>query len=139
MEEFITTARDLANGLDALSKVQRLVSAPVPWAIPEAAQPPTKDALRTYSLALMVEIAEWVQCIDWKTWKNDRVLAMPRNSDDIVLDEFADILAFLGILVVYMENWGMETEDIAAAYVRKSEENVRRIERNLGNGPDNTN
>ncbi len=134
MEEFITTARDLANGLDALVAVQRKVSAPVPGAVPEGSTFPTKDALRTYALATIVEIAEWVQTLDYKAWSNDKVLAAPRKADEIVLDEFADILAFIGILTLYMENWGMETEDIAHAYVLKSEENIRRIERNFGNG-----
>lgn len=138
MQEFIIVARDLANGLDALATVQKLVSAPVPGAIPVGTQHPSKDAVRTYTLALMVEVAEWVQTLDYKPWKNSDLQSDLRESKERVADEFADILAFLGILVVYMEQFGINTEDIAAAYAAKSAENVRRITRNLGNGPDNT-
>lgn len=132
MQEFITVARDLANGLDALVTVQKLVSAPVPGAIPVGTQRPSKDAVRTYTLALMVEVAEWVQTLDYKAWHPGSEAKL-RESNERVADEWADILAFIGILVVYMEQLGIETEDLAEAYVRKSAVNIERIGKNYGN------
>lgn len=127
MNENLTAARDLANGLDVLVAMQKQVSIPVPGAIVTGAAWPSKDAVRTYSLAMIVEIAEWLQTLDWKPWKNAGVEAHPWQQADIIADEFADILAFLGILTHYMDQWNITTEDIAAAYIRKSAENVRRI------------
>lgn len=128
---YLTGARDLANGLDVLVEMQKQVSSPVPGAIPTGSAWPTKDALRTYTLAMIVEVAEWVQTTDWKPWKNKsedaHIWDVYRTSD-----EFADILAFLGILLYYMEQWNISTEDIAAAYMRKSAENVRRINGSFG-------
>ena len=128
---YLTGARDLANGLDVLVEMQKQVSSPVPGAIPTGSDWPTKDAVRTYTLAMIVEIAEWVQTLDYKPWKNSAPDAYPVLSDTVA-DEFADILAFLGILTHYMGQWGIDTEAIAAAYMRKSAENVRRIAENFG-------
>lgn len=131
MNEYLTGARDLANGLDVLVEMQKQVSLPVPGAIVSGTAWPSKDAVRTYALAMIVEVAEWVQTLDYKAWKPG-TKAYPREHPEIVADEFADILAFLGILTHYMEQWGITTEDIAAAYIRKSAENVRRINASFG-------
>jgi len=96
---YLTGARDLANGLDVLVEMQKQVSSPVPGAIPTGSDWPTKDAVRTYTLAMIVEIAEWVQTLDYKPWKNSAPDAYPVLSDTVA-DEFADILAFLGILTI---------------------------------------
>lgn len=131
MNEPYTAARDIANGLDALVKMQRLVSAPVPGAIPVGTQHPSKDAVRTYTLALMVEVAEWVQTLDYKAWHPGSVAEL-RESKERVTDEWADVLAFIGILLVQMEQLGIETEDLAEAYVRKSAVNIERITKHFG-------
>lgn len=130
MNELLTGARDLANGLDVLVEMQKQVSLPVPGAIVTGTAWPTKDAVRTYTLAMIVEVAEWVQTLDYKAWKPG-VEARPREESERVADEWADVMAFMGILMHYMEQWGLTTEDLAAAYIRKSAENVRRINRDL--------
>jgi hypothetical protein len=81
-----------------------------------------KDTIRTYALALIVEVSEFLQTLDWKPWKNGK-----QESDERVLDEFADILAFVGVLITQLNAMGYSCEAITNAYLRKEHENVRRF------------
>jgi dimeric dUTPase (all-alpha-NTP-PPase superfamily) len=119
---------DLALGLSFLANVQAVVSKSVQDAIPEINELPSKDSIRTYVLAMIVELAEFVQTLDWKPWKNKRDIDYAR-----VLDEFADVLAFQGILILYMNRMGLASMDIAEAYNRKSIVNMQRFLGEHGN------
>lgn len=123
--------KPLADGLRTLLAVQKVVSSAVPGAIYDADNPPTKDALRTYSLAFIVEMAEWLQELDFKPWKNGKPEVSLRSHPAVVAEEFADMLAFLGILISYMDNLGITPDDLARAYVKKSEQNIVRINHNM--------
>ena len=94
---------------------------------------PTKDAIRSYVLALFVELGEFVQELDWKPWKNGKKIDKER-----VADEFADILAFLGVILVHLEALGIDEADLAKAYRMKSVTNLRRFLGELGEEYDQT-
>lgn len=84
----------------------------------------TPDVLRTYVLALIVEAGEFIQTLDWKPWrKNDRVTDM-----DKTVDELADIIAFVGMIILVLNSMGVSTDEISAAYLRKELINVKRFE-----------
>lgn len=121
----------LALGLAVLSSVQEIVSSAVPGAIPEPGISVTKDNFRAYTLALIVEISEFAQEFDYKSWSNNSNLLRVKDSSskERVLDEFADILAFLGVLLVYMERMGFSTRAIAEAYAYKTKVNMERLSR----------
>jgi|SRR5215204_3083203 len=130
--EHLRVVSALTKGLAILEEVQSTVSVPVPGAIPNEGGVPTKDAVRTYTLAMIVEIAEWVQTLDYKPWKNKAQLASLINNADTVAEEFVDILAFLGVLITYMHRLGISPSMLAQAYVRKSKINIHRIDAQLG-------
>jgi len=121
----------LALGLAVLSSVQEVVSGVVPDAIPLPGTPVTKENFRTYILALLVEVSEFAQEFDYKSWSSrSNLLGIKETSSpDRVLDEFADILAFLGVILVYMQRLGFSTRDIAEAYAFKTRVNMQRLSR----------
>ena len=115
----------LATGLDTLRFVQSNTSALAPNCIPDGNQTATADQLRTYFLALIIELGELVQELNWKPWKESKSINKER-----VADEFADVLAFLGIILEYLDRMGVSPQDIAEQYAVKTEVNVNRF---LGN------
>jgi dimeric dUTPase (all-alpha-NTP-PPase superfamily) len=113
---------DLAMGLSFLQRVQKVVSSPVSGAIPADGMLPTKDAIRTYTLAMIVETSEFLQTLNWKPWKD-----MKNLDKDRVVDEFADILAFQGIIIHYLFCLGITPGELAEAYAKKSITNIERF------------
>lgn len=112
----------LYDGLHLLLSIQSVTSRMTPDCIPPAGDPPTPDQIRTYFTALIVEITELLQELNWKPWKQERDVNLKR-----VADEFADILAFLGIIQVYLSRLGLSSSDLADAYVNKTMVNVSRF------------
>lgn len=88
---------------------------------------PTKDTLTRYALALVIETAEFSNELPWKTWK-------PGMDFDpqLLADEFADILAFLGTWLYLLDRLGLSTDDLTEAYLRKRQKNVARFEGTSG-------
>lgn len=115
-------AAALTVALVALAENQSEVSSPVPGCIPKDDDAPTKDAIRTYVLALFVELGEFLQELDWKPWKTKGAISAGK-----VADEFADILAFLGVVLVQLEHLGISEDMLANAYREKSIVNVERF------------
>lgn len=115
----------LASGLTHLADTQVVVSLPVKGAVPVTIEQLTKDNIRTYVLAMIIEIAEFTQTLDWKPWKTKTDF-----NPETTADEFADILAFLGLIVYYLNLMGISSETLARAYNRKS---IVNIDRFLGN------
>ncbi len=111
----------LENGLQVLARVQEQVSGMV-GAIPIEGKLATPDQVRTYFLALIRECSELLEEFNWKPWKKERAVDHGRASA-----EFADILAFLGIIIVYMRREGVLPGDLADAYAKKSSLNVSRF------------
>jgi hypothetical protein len=112
----------LFAGLSVLLDTQGLVSGMVSNALPHSG-PPTRDQVRTYFLATMVELVELMNELNWKPWKRSE-----REPDvEKVADEFADILAFLGVILNYLKAYGIDPYTLAGQYARKSKINVDRF------------
>ena len=112
----------LTEGLGMLALNQKVISQGDPECIPPEGQAPSKDAVRSYALALMIEVAEFTQELDWKPWKTKQLVDQER-----VADEFADILAFLGIILIYLDRMGISPSVLARAYNHKSKINIDRF------------
>jgi len=110
------------QGLSMLMGVQRIVSAPVPGCIPEDGMPPSKDAMRTYFMALVVELGELLQETDWKPWKDKQHI-----DRENIAEEFADVLAFLGVILIQLDALGVPPGVLANAYIHKTGKNVARF------------
>lgn len=112
----------LQAGLETLHGVQMVVSSLDKDCIPENGEHASTDQVRTYMLALIVELTELVQELNWKPWKNHKHINQAR-----VADEFADVLAFLGILIIYLDSLGIPPSRLAEAYVSKTKVNIERM------------
>lgn len=112
----------LSNALALIALNQKTISTGDSECIPADGHLPSKGAVRSYALALMVETAEFIQELDWKPWKNGK--KVDRNR---VADEFADILAFLGILILYLDRMGIPPGMLANQYREKSKVNIDRF------------
>ena len=113
---------DVKAGLRGLLRMQSEVSAGHPPDIPEPGEEASPEQIRSVMLALSVELAELTQELDWKPWKQKE-----RVDVEKVCDEFADVLAFLGLLVVYLGRLGATPEMLARAYRLKSALNIARL------------
>lgn len=111
---------DIALGLRALMQVQRFISSGVDGCIVEN---PGTDQVLTYGHALIHEVGEWMDEMEWKPWKVSKFGGSPFR----IADEWADILAFAGVLIYYMNQRGISPEHLAEAYLTKTRTNYRRI------------
>lgn len=83
----------------------------------------TPDNVRTFGLALIQEVNEFINELPrWKPWKKEKEVDRER-----LTDEFADILAFLGIMMSWMDQLDIFTQDLAEAFVKKSQVNIQRL------------
>jgi NTP pyrophosphatase (non-canonical NTP hydrolase) len=83
---------------------------------------PTRHALAQYAFALVTEVGELMQLLNWKPWKKDR----PTNKAE-VLDELADVWAFTLLLTnLVMDAVDASAEDVEAAYLKKTQVNLIR-------------
>ena len=83
----------------------------------------TPENLRLFSLALIVEVTEFLQEFNWKEWKRNNKVVYRQK----VTAEFADIIAFIGTLIVLLNSAGIHPEELAMAYLSKEAENVNRF------------
>ena len=81
------------------------------------------DTLRTYVLALVGEAVEFIQEFDWKPWRHKNKV----EDGAKILHEFADIIAFVGVLITLLEARGFTPEEITNAYIDKEHTNVSRF------------
>ena len=81
------------------------------------------EVLRTYVLAAIVELTELLQEMDWKPWRDKEKLM----DQDKVMEEFADVLAFIGVIITILGSHGFSTKQLADAYARKEQVNVGRF------------
>jgi NTP pyrophosphatase (non-canonical NTP hydrolase) len=114
-----TTHDNLLFGLRDLAIIQEHVSGLVPDAV--TSDKPTKDQIRTYFLALIKEEMELMDELGWKPWKDT-----PVDSGKIV-DEFADVLAFLGLIIHYLDQMGISQHMLAKGYIVKTIRNYHRF------------
>lgn len=117
-----TTKSYLELGLSVLASTQENTSLLVPGAAVE--NRPTPDQIALYMLCLVDELGELAKEMGYKTWKPMEI------DNERVADEFADVLAFFGLITHYvMELTGLDEKDLAEAYRAKT---FRNIERFLG-------
>lgn len=81
------------------------------------------DTWRTYVLAAFVELAEFIQVLPWKPWRD----SVKEIDSEKLLDEFADVLAFIGVLITILGHLGYTPDDIASAYISKEFVNISRF------------
>lgn len=84
------------------------------------------EFVRTTFLALIKEVAELMDWFDWKPWKVGPV-GYTEGGKLEAAEEFADVLAFLGYIVLFLDKRGIQPSALAAAYVRKTAVNHRRL------------
>ena len=110
-------ARDLYRGMQHLVNEQRRVNANR-----QEVYNGSPESLGVYALALLVEIGELLQELNWKPWKEGREV-----NTQAVAEEMSDVLAFVGVLLDnLMVQSGLTLADIAAAYARKTDINLQR-------------
>jgi len=109
----------LKLGLKVLLTTQNIVT---PKLDPQVLERPIEDTTRSYVLALVHEVHELLDELNWKMWKPNKPINRER-----VLDEFADILAFLGVMeMILYHRLGITPDELAHAYRNKTKENQRR-------------
>lgn len=108
---------NLALALRTLADTQYLVSGQLPGALE-----PTRENFAVYALSLHDEVGEFVRELGWKPWKK----AVPVDRERAA-DEFADILAFLGLFIHYLDKLGIDPWDLATQYQKKSRVNIERM------------
>ena len=112
--------RNLAEGLAVLSSTQAAVGSAVPgWVEGEP------EFVRTTFLALIVEITELLQLFNWKQWKFPVDISGTVKGE--MMDEFADVLAFTGYIIIFLGKLGISPEMLAQAYKAKTEINIPRL------------
>ncbi len=109
----------LIMGLQTLLETQRDVT---PKLDPQIFERPIGETTRTYLLAAIHELHGLLDELDWKVW------TPPQELDkDRIADEFADVLAFLGIIEwILYHRVGLTPTDLAKAYKAKTKENASR-------------
>ncbi len=119
----------IGRGLYELFSVQGYVSAirdtGTVRAIDDSGEPPNPETVAMYAFSLVKEVGELAQELGYKAWQPS-----PPVFDDErkvrVADEFADVLAFVGVLLHIANRRGVSTGAIAFAYEKKSMVNVDR-------------
>lgn len=114
---------DIERGLAALAQVHRNTNKLVMQEENCLSDVLTKkDTVRTYVLALYVELGEFIQTLNWKPWRSK-----PQEPKERILDEFADIIAFVGVLITILNALGYSPEDLTDAYRKKEYTNISRF------------
>lgn len=109
--------------LRTLSDTQKIVSGMVPGCISD---PPTNRQICEAAYAMNEEVHELVRKVGWKSWKKNPTLTDEQIVD--VVDEYADILAFQGLLThLIMLRTGITAEDLASGYAYKTIKNIQRF------------
>jgi len=83
----------------------------------------TPENLRLFCLALIAETIEFMNEFNWKEWKTNLKIV----DNDKVVSEFGDIIAFVGTLIVLLNEAGYSPHALAMAYIAKEANNVKRF------------
>lgn len=82
------------------------------------AELPMEQWLQKQTLAMVSELAELLEEVNFKWWKNPHAL-----NEENIHEELSDIMHFFVSMCIEA---GMSAEDLYQNYVRKNEENFRR-------------
>lgn len=109
----------LYNGLRALANTQAVVS---PLLDSNLGFRSPDEKTRTYIFSIVHELLELADELGWKPWK-----AHDPPNRDRVGEEFADVLAFLGLLLNHIEEVaGLNQFQLASYYRTKTRVNLAR-------------
>jgi NTP pyrophosphatase (non-canonical NTP hydrolase) len=121
-EEF-QRSLNLSLGLGELLRTQKVVSGLIPGHVTD---PVINRQVMLACFALQGEVFELAQELGWKDWKGNK--EMTKEQTAVIAEEFADILAFLGYLMILVETrTGLSVADISDAYMAKSKKNIDRF------------
>lgn len=111
----------LSDGLGVMVSIQSVVSPELTPDLFVGDGELSKEGVAVVAAALQVELGEFINELDWKPWKKHSV------NREAVVEEFADIMAFLGLLMLHLEaRYDITVKDLADAYLTKSVKNVDR-------------
>lgn len=128
LSDELTDPYALRDGLLFLEKMQRLVSSQVPDTIYRDGEVPSNENISHYTLATIVELIEMMNEMPWKKWSHTDRHNVAHTQR--ICDEFADVLAFIGILLSYVRAFGVTPEKIAESYIKTSENNYKTLAKN---------
>lgn len=94
--------------------------------LPEHLHPLDQADMRTAFLGAFVELGEWANETQWKPW---REYGKPdQEAIERILDEAADFQHFYAWIMRSIEaQYGISPEDLALAFIRKHEVNIKRF------------
>lgn len=114
-----------------------------PLADPSWPERADQDYVRQWSMSTIEETVEIARELGWKPWKNRRTLAEIGASPAAyngLAEELADLLIFVGNIVAWLDHHDVVSPgDVAAAYVGKLRENLRRFSGEVEGYEDPTN
>ena len=106
----------LAAGLNVLRALQRVSMSKL------GHDRADKEIYQIYGLALSIEVSEFVNELNWKPWKHTQ------PNKEAVLEEFVDVLHFIGTWTQLLLHLGFNTADIATAFASKYNVNQERLD-----------
>lgn len=107
-------------GLESIKLVERVVQVQGGAA---TCLEPSPENLRTFFLAFLQEGHELLNEFPaWKPWKKSHEV-----DEGAMAGEAADILAFFGLILHYMEWYNVTPRVLAEAFVKKSQINIERL------------
>lgn len=109
----------LAEGLEALRRMERDVQLATGG---QDALLPDRDTVAQFSMALIAEVVEVADELQWKRWKRNT----PSNAQ-AALAEMSDVLAFLGLLLNWLDYYGISMTTLAQSFADKCQVNVARL------------
>lgn len=122
-DEVEAGAVDLESGISMLTNIQSIVSGMVPGCI---SHPPTNRQVVEAAYAMIEEVHELVRLVGWKSWKENPDVTPELVSK--IVDEYADVLAFQGLLTHLIElRTGIQPDQLVRGYVNKTIKNMRRF------------
>jgi hypothetical protein len=128
MSKHVHGASKLTDALDWLWRYQEGVSQYAPDYEGKDG-PVTPQHLRDCLLALHVELGELFNALSIKPWRMDHRSPHRYNKTGSghVTEEFADVIAFTGVLIRLLVKSGVRPHELVSAYLDKSAVNVRRF------------
>lgn len=109
----------LAEGLEVLRRMERDVHVAVGG---QDALLPDRDTVAQFSLALIAEVIEVADELQWKRWKQNTA-----PNPAAATAELPDMLAFLGLFLNWMDYHGISMATLAQSFADKCQVNITRL------------
>ena len=109
----------LAEGLEVLRCMERDVQLATGG---EDALLPDRDTVAQFSMALIAEVVEVADELQWKRWKRNT----PPDPHSAGV-EMSDMLAFLGLFLNWLDHYGISMATLAQSFADKCQVNTARL------------